>query len=390
MKCIRCNHDSKYKERTNKTCPKCKGVFAFEPQLKDPVTDMLFKNAIDAVSSNGKIKWGVEHLYYEVCRRKRGKAAGWVAILIPSAIALGLFAAAVTGKGSSALFFPGVFAAVVALAIASTRFHGAYAVMDRNIFEGLWDRWITTHGTPKGLIERQETRTAGTRFAQPKTPVSLGSMSAAPPRAFGRRTTETLKSPRVLEADIGDYSFDRAVICDRARTVDLLVANNFHFENNCAILSIDGYPEGPFETIRTMLKRNPRLHVFTLHDATPEGCGLAHKIAYDPKWFNGRILVIDLGLRPRHAKRFHGVLIKPWSAAAAITAGVDAKESIWLSKHALELAAVRPEDVLKRLFHGIQAHDNDDVSGGGTSNCGSFDSGGGSEGSSHGASDSFG
>jgi hypothetical protein len=27
------------------------------------------------------------------------------------------------------------------------------------------------------------------------------------------------------------------VICDRAQTVDVLLANNFHFENNCAVLS---------------------------------------------------------------------------------------------------------------------------------------------------------
>ena len=30
MKCARCSHDSKFSERTNKRCPKCKGEFAFE------------------------------------------------------------------------------------------------------------------------------------------------------------------------------------------------------------------------------------------------------------------------------------------------------------------------------------------------------------------------
>ena len=90
-------------------------------------------------------------------------------------------------------------------------------------FAKLWERWCTTHGNPAGVIERQ----------------------------FARGVTPPLR-PATSEADLGDYSFDRAVICDRARTVDLLVANNFHFENNCAILSIDGYPEGPFATIRAM------------------------------------------------------------------------------------------------------------------------------------------
>src|SRR5215207_3406209 len=57
-----------------------KGTFAFEPQAKDPVTDMLFLNAIKAVSGDGKIRWGVEHLYYEVCRRKRPKKAPLFAV----------------------------------------------------------------------------------------------------------------------------------------------------------------------------------------------------------------------------------------------------------------------------------------------------------------------
>ena len=53
-------------------------------------------------------------------------------------------------------------------------------------------------------------------------------------------TRGTPAPTRKLDSDIADYSFDRAVICDRARTVDLLVANNFHFENNCAVLAVDG------------------------------------------------------------------------------------------------------------------------------------------------------
>ena len=70
MLCIRCNRDSKYPERTNRACPGCHGRFAFEPQEGDPVSDMLFKKAVEAVSATGGVRWGVENLYYEVCRRK--------------------------------------------------------------------------------------------------------------------------------------------------------------------------------------------------------------------------------------------------------------------------------------------------------------------------------
>jgi hypothetical protein len=55
------------------------------------------------------------------------------------------------------------------------------------------------------------------------------------------------------------------------------------------------------------------------------------------------------------------------------------------------LAAVRPEEVLKRLFHGMQSHANDSRDGGGVTSCGSFDSGGdGADGDSVDGADGFG
>ena len=71
MKCIRCGHDSKFKERTNRTCPQCRGRFAFEPREGAKLTDQAFQHAIERVSGNGKLRWGAEHLYYEICRRLR-------------------------------------------------------------------------------------------------------------------------------------------------------------------------------------------------------------------------------------------------------------------------------------------------------------------------------
>src|SRR5205814_1245814 len=114
---------------------------------------------------------------------------------------------------------------VLSITAAVERRRGPFVRVTRETFDKLWSRWRDVHGTPKGVIERA-----------PDPPM-----------------------PKNLESDIGDYSFDRAVITDRARTVDLLVANNFHFENNCAILSIDGYPKRPFLIIKKMLKKNPRL-----------------------------------------------------------------------------------------------------------------------------------
>jgi hypothetical protein len=167
------------------------------------------------------------------------------------------------------------------------------------------------------------------------------------------------------EPDIADYSFDRAVICDRARTVDLLVANNFHFENNCAVLAIGGYPPGPFETIRTMLKRNPKLQVFALHDADVPGCRLAHRLANDSAWFKGQASVTDVGLRPRHAKPYRRLLLSVPTTSVQADHGISDDDMRWLSAYALELAVIRPEQVLKRLFRAINREEKRSGDGGG-------------------------
>ncbi|MGA2253707.1 MAG: hypothetical protein ABSG53_03520, partial [Thermoguttaceae bacterium] len=274
MKCIRCNNDCTFKERPEKRCPKCKGEFAFEPRTGDLMTDAAFKSALDAVSAKDSVRWGVEHLYYEICRRKKKSLAAlgcaWVAALV--CIIAGITAASFGG-------WPIVVASAVGLIIAASgslgRLKGNSLAVDVDTFNLMWSHWEKVHGAPSSVIVRQK---------QPQ-------------------------SPRPVEADIGDYSFDRAVICDRARTVDLLLANNFHFENNCAVLSIEGYPPGPFETVRRMLKRNPKLEVFTLHDATRDGCTLAYRLRTDPNWFAGGGRVVDIGLRPSQTARFRGLFL---------------------------------------------------------------------------------
>lgn len=368
MKCIHCGQDSKYTERTKRLCPKCRRKFVFEPREGDPVTDSLFDNAIGKVSGEGKIRWGVEHLYYEVCRRKKHKMAPlplvWM-MFIFAAFLLGVVV--LTGD-----FLPvGIFVIVITLGglvALVTRSVGPYVRFDLQTFNALYARWKAVHGTPPGVIVR------------------------AP--------TEEL--PKHIETDLGDYSFDRAVICDRARTVDLLVANNFHFENNCAILTMDGYPKGPFAIIRSMLKKNPKLQVFVLHDATVAGCQLAHRLVTDPSWFGGTGLrVIDLGLRPRHARPFEGLYDRGEGARVTPEEGISVEEAQWLEKNFLALAAARPEQVVKRLFAGLQAHAHDDprqrdtspqgYDNGYVTYCGAFGTGGtdagGSDSSSDGGSD---
>jgi hypothetical protein len=317
MICIRCNTDSAYPERKDtKSCKQCHGRFAFEPRENDPFSDMAFKKAIDAVSANGQVRWGVEHLYYELARKKRASKAK--AGLFVGLLFLGFVMSPLIGERTPLLLLP-FWIVILALCVLVFRY-GQAGMLPRAEFERMWDRWGMVHGKSKGVIARKP---------------------------------QESKPARALEPDIGDYSFDRAVICDRARTVDLLLANNFHFENNCAVLSIGGYPQQAFETVRRMLRRNPRLEVFVLHDITQEGCRLAHRLATDPEWFRGMgIRIVDVGLRPSHARPFKKLLL-PSARHAAGGEGISPEEARWLSKHMLELAVIRPEQVVKRLFRSM-------------------------------------
>ena len=329
MKCIYCGTDSKFTERTGGRC-KCGKKFAFEPKNGDPYTDKGFQSAIDAVSAKGQVRWGVEHLYYELCRRRlRKRMFGWKVFVISTAVLPVLFLLA--GWLPQSIFALLAWLVIVAL---SRRYRRPPVVdFDQATFDGLWQRWVAAHGNPPALIVRK------------------------PERAVSRP----------LESDIGDYSFDRAVICDRARTVDLLIANNFHFENSCAVLAIGGYPRGPFETVRTMLKRNPKLQVFALHDASLEGCQLADMLANDPLWFKGQAPVTDVGLRPRHAGPFLGLFV-PHANGSGVRPGkgISADELTWLTAYTLELAAIRPEQVLKRLFRAINRKEDSTSDSGGS------------------------
>ena len=115
--------------------------------------------------------------------------------------------------------------------------------------------------------------------------------------------------------------------------------------------------------------------------ASVPGCRLAHRLISDPEWFGGvGLRVIDLGLRPRHAGPFRGLLLHGDGVRLEPEDGISPDEAQWLVKNKLELAAARPEQILKRLFAGLQAHANDDPRTGDTTGavmtCGAFDAGG--------------
>ena len=162
-----------------------------------------------------------------------------------------------------------------------------------------------------------------------------------------------MKATLELEGDLADYSFDRAIICDQRETVDVLLHNNFHFENNCAVLSHDGYPEESFATVLQMIRNNPDIELFALHDCTVKGCMLAHHLHSSADWFRGGPEVKDLGLRPGHVGGLKGCYLEVTGLDASTADVLTAKEARFLFRYAVEFAAIRPERVLKRVFRAL-------------------------------------
>ena len=314
MKCTRCGHDSTYPQRTARLCPECKKPFAFEPRDGDPVSDMAWKNAIEAVSSGGTVRFVAANLHHEVARRQPRSTGGVVATM---ATAIGT-AFGIASFGLGALPIGVVGTALVGYVAWKAR-RGLR--LSRRDFDALLVRWTATHGAPAGLV--------------------------VPARSQPQRSAE-------LDSELEAYSFDRAVICDRADMVDLLLANDFHFENNCAVLSSDGHPRHAFAIVRKMLRSNPRLEVFVLHDATPSGCTLAHYLRHDPDWFGGTpVRVFDVALRPPQGKR---MMRSAWRAETQTDAhpALSPADRSWLGSWRVELPALRPEQLIKRLFRSMQ------------------------------------
>jgi hypothetical protein len=181
---------------------------------------------------------------------------------------------------------------------------------------------------------------------------------------------------------VAAFSFDRAVVTDRWETAQMLVANRFHFEHNCAVLSVDGYPDGIADTVKEMLRRNARLTVFALHDASPGGCLLPLTLR-EQEWFpDPAVRIVDLGLRPETVRRLRMPALAGTARTLPPRLGeiLPPEDVAWLARgHAGELAALRPAQVLRAAYRGIvSAGPNDGSSSSGASDRGDahYDGGG--------------
>jgi hypothetical protein len=169
--------------------------------------------------------------------------------------------------------------------------------------------------------------------------------------------------PASIDPEITAYSFDRAIVCDSDEIAQFLIANNVHFENNCAIISISGYPQSIFDTVIEMLRRNADLKVYALHNANPAGVGLVHQLRTSSNWFaNQQVTIFDLGISPRQILETRDMFVQQSQTMAqsarqlpdAVRQGLTAEELAWLDAGSfVELESFTPQRLLRVVNYGL-------------------------------------
>jgi hypothetical protein len=412
MKCINCGTDNKLKDRTANQgrCIKCNHPFAFEPTSMSSVkiTDPFFAKAIADISANNTLFFTPKQLLYFLDNRVRpnlftvGKfrfyylylylffslwAPGFIGgilsvILGSNSFAIVLFiynlilvvylfknttSRQINSKGrrSSArmLQILGVIILTGGMSISIFMLNSfiAFAIV---VITGIVSLYLGTRQLnqigvgQEFLISQSQFQDWLNRWQQ----INGSILKILPP-------PNQENTPATVNPDVTAYSFDRLVVCDSASIAQLLIANNFHFENNCAILSINGYPQSIFDTTMQMLRRNPDLKVYAIHDCNPQGITLVHNLRTNANWFlNSEIVIIDIGLTPRQiiaTKRGMFIQSSPESAQAAkqlpeeIRQSLSAEELAWLeSGKFVELESFTPQRIIKVMQKGIAGSQN--------------------------------
>jgi hypothetical protein len=391
MKCINCGTDNKLKDRTANQgrCVKCNHTFAFEPTSMSniKITDPFFAKAIADISANNTLFFTPKQLLYFLDNRLRKNSKsisqfGWfffyvffnfftfaviIGPLIVNLVFIWIFFNRSsssklnnTSRKASAKNLQIIGSIILAIGILVSLAAKSFSLFVIVVIMGMLSIYLGTRQlgrigllTQEFVISESQVKDWLNRWQQIN-----GSILKILPSPKQENT------PATINPDVTAYSFDRLVVCDSATIAQLLIANNFHFENNCAILSITGYPQSIFDTTMQMLRRNPDLKVYALHDCNPRGIGLVHNLRSNASWFlNSEIAIIDIGLTPSQiiaTKRGMFIQSSPESAQAAkqlpqeIRQNLSAEELAWLeSGKFVELESFTPQRIIKVLQKGI-------------------------------------
>jgi hypothetical protein len=300
MKCINCKTDNNLRDRraNGGRCKKCYHQFVFESTTINGVkiTDAMFAKAISDISVNDTLFFTLQQLCYFLDKRFKQKIPR-VFYTTSTHVTL--------EKPNNEIFRQIIGSLIIVIGynlslkltapIAICLFLGTSILGLRVIYSGrLKFRRIHQQHAHQSPNKAQTYRIDFNKCQyciNQWTAINQSAKLLPPPRDTNENAT--------VSPDVSAYSFDRLVVCDSPEIAQFLIVNNFHFENNCAVLSVTGYPQSIFDTIMQMLRRNPDLKVYALHDCTPRGIGLVNQLRTSPNWFpDNSVIIIDIGLLP--------------------------------------------------------------------------------------------
>ncbi|MEO9128268.1 MAG: hypothetical protein ABI262_26810 [Microcoleus sp.] len=399
MKCIKCGKDHNARDRSsnNGRCLRCGHPFVFEPNAMTgfKITDPMFAKAITDVSVNDTLFFTPRQLFYLLDQRSRVQNENLLGLVYQCMFynfwffffgAIFLLSSGMTNELIYAMF--ALNSLLLTVFFVKSR-SSKYSYKQRQTFARVLQIWggiVLVCGIGfSQLLYSSVVLVASSAIGI--LSIYLGSLKI--PKLTQEviiqfnlfqhwinkwieinAIAKILPSPRdtnknaTINPDVSAYSFDRLVVCDRPEIAQFLIANNFHFENNCAVLSITGYPQSIFDTTMEMLRRNPDLKVYALHDCSPKGIGLVNQLRTSPNWFpNNRAIIIDIGLLPKQILAGGGSMLvmsseKNAQDAAQLSAEIrqdlSAEELEWLELgNYVELESFSPQKLIQILNRGI-------------------------------------
>ena len=407
MKCVQCNTDNNLRDRTTNSgrCKNCNHPFVFDPatitEKKFAFTDPFFQKAIADISSQSMLFFTPKQFLYLIDKRLKSRTSAnlwkWIFEYFSQGFCVvifgGWFLGAVLSDFSMAFFILWTLYNIfwigrfflnsksteqsirnkrinatnlqsLAIIILGTGISGSLIL---NYFPGyiiasalgLFSYWLSTS-------QKNRQQMTGEIFLVNQTQSDewlrrWQTANGALEKLLPAPRQEAL--PASIDPEVSAYSFDRAIICDSDEIAQFLIANNVHFENNCAILSISGYPQSIFGTVIEMLRRNADLKVYALHDANPAGVSLVHQLRTSPNWFADQaVTIFDLGISPRQILETRDMFVQqsPTMAQSArqlpdtVRQGLTAEELAWLDAgNFVELESFTPQRLLRVVNYGL-------------------------------------
>jgi hypothetical protein len=419
MKCIRCDTKNSLKEckENSGICKSCGYEFVFDPAAIDfnsKITDDLFEKLITNVSVGGTLYFTKIQLYYLLEKRLRSNLDQnnqivsyfcWGALFVCGSIWIAnLLKLDIAFVISASIILCTIFTITVVAQTAISRQVNRQIRQTNVEILKILSIVIPIFGIPLSIIAKTLIGIIGS--------ICLGLIAAGfslnyksqQPRIFddflvtrkyfnkylkrwnslNNAPDKMLESPKistaqvVLNPKVNDHKFDRVVVCenpniahkfdrvvvcDNPNIAQLLIENNFHFENNCAVMAIDRYPQHIFMPMKEMLDLNPELKVFALHDCSPQGLRMIRHLRTEKIWFPDlAIPIISAGILPRHIMNDPSKIVAQSAQSLKLSQQLapdlrnilDPDELAWLDRGSyLELESFSPQELMQILQGAI-------------------------------------